>query len=253
MKRTAIIIESSEVSGENPLPGAKLDATNWKQYLLSDLGGAWSSVEIHVLSHPAQSTVEQLISTASDGYTFVAFSGHGEEGSVALNDYQKSCTISKLKPKSSQGTLILDTCRGINEARSLNFTSNVRKEASYTDIANAGQLLSMNENFSPRSRASEVLLSPNALWFAYLQKAAAGIVEMKSCAKNESAGENPNAGGYYTQLLLGSSSQWHQSAERITQHTTKNAHDYAANLLKGRKQHPEYTPSFLEFPFAVKV
>ncbi len=45
IKRVAIIIESSNVQGLADLPGARIDAANWRAFLMSDLGGAWNDHE----------------------------------------------------------------------------------------------------------------------------------------------------------------------------------------------------------------
>jgi len=46
MKRSAILIESSQLQGKQDLPGARLDVEKWTTFLLSDKGGAWNADEI---------------------------------------------------------------------------------------------------------------------------------------------------------------------------------------------------------------
>ena len=75
---------------------------------------------------------------------------------------------------------------------------------------------------------------------------------MLACSKGEAASENPSAGGYYTSLLLQSAQVWEGHEISPATHSTKDAHDYAARKLPSQ-QNPEYSPSWLVFPFAVKT
>ena len=258
MRRKAIIIESARIQGESYLPGAVVDATNWKAFLKSDLGGNWLDSEIESRSNPMGVTVRRLIQEAASGdYTFVVFSGHGAEGSVALNDHERRFPIADLMPKSTKGTLILDTCRGSDGGERYSFPSMTSKSA-YVALANSESksvMTAMNESVHNFSNMQDVI-TPRSLWNRYLQKASIGSAKMQSCSKGQSAGEDPNSGGYYTSLLMQSAKQWHQSANSMEQHTTHDAHSYArSNMPNG--QRPEYTSSptstFREFPFAVKV
>jgi hypothetical protein len=248
MKRTAILIEASNVSGQKDLPGARIDIENWKNYLKSDLAGAWTENEIQILRKPLSSQVADAITQAASGYTFVAFSGHGAEGSVALNDYNTNCAISNLRPKGKKGCLIIDSCRGVEEATSTS-----------AKIAAANESL---QNFSASdldyliisNRAKEVTSrNPHlAAFVAALNHANEGIVEMLSCSKGQSAGENPRAGGYYTSLLMAGAKNWESIQYQANIYSTRDAHDYAARKLP-KQQTPEYKPSHLAFPFAISV
>ena len=89
-------------------------------------------------------------------------------------------------------------------------------------------------------------------WDTALVASLRGVVEMLACAKGQTSGEDPSAGGYYTSLLLQSAERWDQRTTQGSTHTTKDAHDYAVTMLPPQ-QTPEYSPSWLEFPFAVKT
>lgn len=258
MRRKAIIIESSRIQGESYLPGAVVDASNWKDFLKSDLGGNWLDGEIEPHSNPMGITIRRLIREAASGdYTFVVFSGHGAEGTVALNDSERKFPIADLMPTSTKGTLILDTCRGSDGGQRYSFPSMATKSAAVA-LANSESrsvMLAMNESVRNFSNVQNVITS-RSLWNRYLQKAATGNAKMQSCSKGQSAGEDPNSGGYYTSLLMQSAKQWHQSASSMEQHTTYDAHRYAHRMMPN-KQIPEYTTNptspFVQFPFAVKV
>lgn len=258
MQRKAIIIESSNIKGESYLPGAAVDALNWKDFLRSDLGGNWLDSEIESHSNPMGVTIQRILRAAASGdYTFVVFSGHGSEGSVCLNDYEHYFPIASLTPLSTKGTLILDTCRGSDGGERYSFPS-MTKKSEYIVIANSESrsvMTAMNERVENFSNVQNVI-TPRSLWDRYLQKAAVGNAKMQSCSKGQSAGEDPNSGGYYTSLLMLSAKQWHQTAISMEQHTTHDAHSYARSHMPNG-QRPEYTSSpastFREFPFAVKV
>ena len=258
MQRKAIIIESSNIKGESYLPGAAVDASNWKNFLSSDLGGNWLESEIESYSNPSSITIQRLLRDAASGdYTFVVFSGHGAEGTVCLNDYEHNSPIAGLTPLSTKGTLILDTCRGSDGGERYSFPSMATKSA-YVALANSESrsvMTAMNERVENFSNIQDII-SPRSLWHGYLEKASIGKVKMQSCAKGQSAGEDVNSGGYYTSLLMQSANKWYSLAKSMEQHTTHDAHSYARDNMPN-KQRPEYTSSpvsaFREFPFAIKV
>lgn len=255
MKRKAILIESSDVKGHTDLPGARVDIANWELFLRSDYGGGWTDSEIVVLRKPFSSDVEEALDQPADCYCFVTFSGHGHEGTVVLNDHYESYPISGLRPKGDKGTLIIDSCRGADEAQTYSFSSmqsfaNMSRSAI---VAMNAQVAESLENFQKREsiKQAHTANASEVNWIKALIAASNGVVEMYSCAKGEIADEDPNSGGYYTSLLLQSAELWvkRASAEKI--HTTKDAHTYAALKLHPQ-QNPEYKPSYLSFPFAAK-
>lgn len=258
MTRKAILIESSNVKGQKDLPGARVDIANWTSFLKSDLGGAWSDAEIRILRKPYSSDVDAELSVAVDSYCFVAFSGHGSDGSVVLNDILGTYSIAALKPKTKQGTLIVDSCRGIGEARALEFRAelvalaNTSRGLSVACNSVLGRSTDFELSEAVRYKTAVAKLSPRVLWDTALRKRDNGVVEMLACAKGQSAGEEPTAGGFYTSLLLESAEQWRVTADLGAIHSTKDAHDFAKRKLPVQ-QTPEYSPVWLAFPFAIKV
>jgi Caspase domain len=258
MKRKAVLIESSRVKDHKALPGALVDVANWISFLQSDLGGAWRESEIATLSHPSLSQVENELSNDKGDYCFVAYSGHGREGNVFLNDYwvdQNGLAISNLKPKTARGTLIIDSCRGVEAAKFIKFSAvnEGRKVASESYYGRSVQFASANE-----IEAHEILehagIKPTAKqrWETSLSGSPEGIVEMLACSEGQGAEEDPIAGGYYTSLLLQSADLWLRGGPNSNIHTTREAHYYAASKLPPQ-QIPEYKPLWLHFPFAVKT
>jgi hypothetical protein len=120
----------------------------------------------------------------------------------------------------------------------------------------AGQAKSLEQ--SPYARALVVLnrltrtSNHRTHWDTALQSTLTGTVEMLACAKGQDSNEHRFSGGYYTTLLMQSADRWDQRSTQPGTHSTKDAHDYAASLLPPQ-QTPEYSPSWLDFPFAVKI
>jgi hypothetical protein len=260
MKRKAILIEASNVLGLHDLPGARVDIKNWVNYLKSDLGGAWIDEEIVPLSKPDSGTVETHLKSAGDCYCFVVFSGHGSDGSVVLNEHWKNSGYSTglLKPKSNKGTLLIDSCRGVQRA----LENTLTKTAFANERGHAVALHARSGRdvvFAASTEAAEHWLLNRAgkpiparkVFEDALAASSSGTVEMYSCSTGQAAEEDPNAGGYYTTLLLQSSDLWLLTASAGSTHSTKNAHDYAAAYLPPQ-QTPEYKPAWLAFPFGVK-
>jgi hypothetical protein len=254
MKRKAVLIESSDVRGHNDLPGARIDVDNWKAFLGSDLGGSWLDSEIVVLRKPYSADIDRELTVPADYYTFITFSGHGAFGTVALNESYERFPTSLLRPRTSRGTLIVDSCRGIASGR-YTFKTNAIALANAT----VGSVIAFN---AIEGRSSNVLLEGPILNRAYAEDSvrskwesgfgiSSGTVEMYSCAKGQGAEEDPNAGGYYTSLLLASADAWNKGRNYESIHTTKAAHDYAVKMLPPQ-QTPEYSPTWLAYPLAVK-
>jgi hypothetical protein len=256
MKRKAILIESSNVNGYNDLPGARVDLANWVNFLKSNLGGAWEDSEIIALSKPSPTKVEMELRVDSDSYCFVAFSGHGSDGSILLDE---SCAggfpIASLTPKCLRGTLIVDSCRGVEWAEFFNAQAAanevLNRSVAYDALKGRATMFASSAEISEHLllKSSGKIVTHRQIWEEALKKCPNGVVEMLACAKGQAAEEDASAGGYYTSLLLQSADLWKQTTT-ATVHTTKDAHDYAAANLP-QQQTPAYRPSPLAFPFAV--
>ena len=254
MNRKAIIIESSNVTGESDLPGARVDQKNWVNFLKSELGGSWEDSEIITLSKPFSSDLEKHLEDNKDKYCFVAFSGHGCDGSVALNDYYKNFSVARLKPRGEKGTMVVDSCRGVEAAVEQNFSA----KQILIEAANSGRGVVANSRqgdltkFAAEASTASTRSSHSVRWLRALAGSGKGIVQMLACSKGEGAGENPKAGGYYTGLLLQSADLWEAAGGLGEIHSTRAAHDHAARKMPSQ-QNPEYSPAELAFPFAVSV
>jgi hypothetical protein len=259
MSRQAIIIESSNIKGEADLPGAREDADNWIKFLKSNLGGSWSDSEIKRLSKPSSTTLDIWLNLYRDRYCFIAFSGHGRHSTkanetyVCLNDSDRDYPISRLKPRGSKGTLIVDACRGTEDGKRAVITEATAMNE-VLDVANAlrdrGQIVKLS---------ASVLESQGYKWRNYLRDDALnGIVTMYSCNVGEGAGEyevgDPKKGGYYSSTLIAVAEQWSRKSYSSGIYTTKQAHDDTVTYFQTAfpQQNPQYEPLYLRFPFAVE-
>lgn len=267
MNRKAILIESSNVKGQANIPGARLDVENWSRFLQSDLGGGWSNSEIEIMHKPFSSDLQNALKVPQDCYCFVAFSGHGSDGSIVLNDYLSNYSVTELIPKCDKSTVVLDSCRGIEEATEVNFSGMVALTASAGLYEGAIRASHAQQNSSKTAyhafnNREALIKSADSInnWLTSLAQAAKGNVKMHACSRGQGAGEHPSAGGFYTLLLLQSAKKWGEQITVEKTHSTKHAHDFAAVALakysaakpKNEQQNPEYSPSWLAFPFAAK-
>lgn len=266
LKRFALIIESSNVKGQSDLPGARQDAANWRSFLMSDIGGAWTPDEIVVYNKPSSATIKTFLSAYKDRYVFLAFSGHGYEEynlysreyvtKICLNDFEQGVAIDSISP-GRLGTAVFDCCRGVENGQGRvkianeSFSATCRSPFVAT-CDSAERLVANSANSQVRIR--ELIAK------VYLQEieklSTHAAVRMYSCSRNESAGEDPSAGGYYTTLLIQGAKDWGEAQKAnkyCAVYNTKQAHDFAVEAMKevNPSQCPEYKPSWQSYPFAL--
>ena len=265
--RFALIIESSNVSGEKDLPGARADAKNWKSFLMSNLGGAWNEDEIIVREKPEAEWVRRIIRNHADGYMFLVFSGHGQmvldrttwtyKSCVCLNNKERDVGIDSIMPQ-HKGTAVFDCCRGMPQSGA---------------FAKCGRVL--NESFALDGLSNESV-ALNAMKSYIRARCRHGFergidsldsfraVKMFACSEGEGAGEDPSAGGFYTSLLIGSARDWECADQKrggilipgVNVLSTYEAHEIACIGVMAKTkggQVPKYSPSGQAYPFAIRV
>jgi len=241
--RRAILIESSQTK-HGDLPGAREDVKNLRKYLLTNIGGAWVSSEIVILSTPSKSVVQSAIEDARKiDYVIMSFSGHGhhkvgkdlDETSLILNNHEE-IPVHELNPCNDRGVLIVDACRGITPV-----------------------LVEEKKSFFAKAAAS-VLPWTRAKFREYYDLAIAhadkGQSVLYSCNVEESAGDTPS-GGLFSRSLIRCADNWGQLHETSTNrgvYTVRETFDCAAAATTTRRpqQHPQYNERRIrQFPFAV--
>lgn len=272
MKRKAIVIEASQVPKLNDLNGARKDAKNWNNFLLSDLGGVWSSHDIVVLNTPLMSDVLSAISESSVDYLFVAFSGHGGivDGKEVIclknGDYPINLLKKMIIEHSPKATLVLDCCRSVDENIDVEIERSVSQfeaQGRTRSIHHDGPVYCRTGTYSFGEKMGMGIPSPSvsvssfaAAWLASLNNCSEGLVTMWACSRGQGAGENSSetskAGGYFTTALIKAALNWNRMAN--TPHLiykTADAFVDSLQFIHDPQQTPEYEPEWLSFPFAI--
>jgi hypothetical protein len=122
MRRKALIIGNSG-DKKNPneyLEGVEKDIKNYKDFLLSPIGGLWNKEEISVsLNETKEQIRKELIALKQNKYDFVfiLFSGHGSYSSFKqcrkLYIFDDFIYEEEIRNLSSRQIIILDTCAKI--------------------------------------------------------------------------------------------------------------------------------------------
>ncbi len=239
MKRFALIVEASEVPGEDKLPGAAADALNYYEWLYSKSGGDWFGSEIVVLHTPTVAQVKKAVSDAGKvDYAFVAFSGHGfhhgelDETQVCLRGGFMSAR--RLMPNADRCAVVVDACRHVlgEEVReSIKLSATINKAFPYADR-------DYRKDFENE-----------------MSRAEKGSVFLFSCDLDEAAGEG-NRGGYFSRSLYRIGVNFRNSNTKGTNWLPMDkAFRRAAEMTRTRN--PQQNPRFQtgsrskHFPFAV--
>jgi hypothetical protein len=230
--RAAILIESSDISGEQDLPGARVDVENWRKHLLSKQGGAWESSEITVLNKPNWSTLHRLLEECKKtDYVFITFSGHGyhlsgkgiEETRICLTASDEIAVVS-INPGNPRCTFVIDSCRGV-----------VREEELLHEAAEAKSL--MKKEASDKFEYRKIFDSA-------VQQGERGVIRLFSCDLDEAAGESKRSGGYFSRFLVDCCEDWYRETEhgKSFYYPINYAHNKAAKITtsKNPQQHPQY-------------
>jgi len=241
VKRYALLIEASEVPGEDRLEGAKADVMAYHDWLYSKPGGDWRNDEIVTLNTPTASEVRRALTRAGKvDYAFVAFSGHGFHSKEL--DLTKLCmrdgrmTVREIIPDSPRCAMVVDACRNVMpEIFTKSFQLSLLEARRYAKFAEERNFRQDFENL--------------------VADAEKGTIFLYSCDLEESAGES-SLGGYFSRFLVeagGAFADRNQDGSKW--YSTKHAFTSAARMTteRNRQQHPKYEPGrrLVHFPFGV--
>lgn len=253
-RRALLITNPGEVGEQNYCKGVYVDAANYRQLLLSPVGGAWDSGEIQLLDRPTVNDVRTWVAICSNyDYAFIVFSGHGWFSSV---DGDRVLTLKKgeeiasneLLRGTKRRTLILDCCQKIH-AESITEKKIRYLTASAYQFANAPQQRTPNPEKCRR------------LFLDSVAGAEAGFTRMCSCQPGEVSRDDDSSGGYYNSSLIDCAEEWAtQQARNLwgseASFTVVSAHDPAA--VKTRSKSAQLQNPTIEkartgpyFPFTV--
>jgi hypothetical protein len=241
MNRLALLIYCDNTeSGE--LVGPPHDNLNYRQFLKSNLGGAWHEDEIISLRNPSSADVAYYIYSSFEGidYAFTLFSGHGFIN-VDHNNLQyielkdKDVSILNLRNKCPKQTLIVDACRG--------YFSPLKK-------ALENLLLDSYRGFSGDS------FSTRNIFDDAVMRADQGWTTLYAASENQTALDTSN-GGAYLLSLIGASNVWKRVNADSNILQINSAHEIAKiylseNFATTQKPTMSQEKRIRHFPFAVK-
>lgn len=232
MIRRAILI-SDNGGIDNDIPATKEDVKNYRDFLMSDIGGAWESYEIKPYSN-SDYNINDLRDYEYD-YTITMVSSHGgvkkENGILYLylNDRWYDC-ISFVN-KSKRQLMIFDCCR--------TYIPDVK---SNDDI--------LTEHFSiPSSRS----ILHKKEYNRYIETCGEGIIILYSCQIGQASGLN-ELGSYFINSLISAAKNKIKTKDIVT---VKEALELSKEYIKQypTNQIPEITQIKTNryFPIAVKI
>lgn len=258
VRRMALLISSGNlnVPGYEHLPGTAMDVKNWRDYLMSPLGGEWiDRDEIQCFYEPDLETIRAFLQAYKDDYVLMLFSGHGGEAPigrggaleriVCLNRNELSVPAREICPL-NLGTAIFDCCRTSDED-----TASIEKLGFAND-----RMIAVNEsrlNYFTQLRNRNL----RNVFQRALETDPRGVVQMCACSSNETAKERHERGmngGVYSTLLIKGAQLWNRTSSPEPVYYTDDAHAFAKRMIPryASGQHPEYIPQDRHHPFAVK-
>ena len=184
--RQAILIGAAKVKPE--LPGVIVDIKDIKNFLLSNLGGAWKETEIVTLIDQPTADINKALDIAKyKDYVFITCSGHGEhqigkgldETVMYLNE-KETMSISSINPKNKRHFVVVDVCRHI-----------VKIEKETRRAVMDAFMESAKKSFIDYRKIFDDAIMANS----------EGRIVGYSCDINQSAGDD-GSGGVFTQELL---------------------------------------------------
>jgi len=187
MNRKALIISNpGELGDMHYCKGVFKDVENYRNFLLSPIGGLWTSSEIENLHKPSLLKVRNCLSGLSGyGYVFIVFTGHGwyskERGSTILQlSKGQDFDSAELRRGALKQTVILDCCREIHTSALL----------SKMVLENAKIALKIHPDRCRRYYDQRIVECEN------------GLVMLYSCSRGEVSGDDSERGGYYSYNLI---------------------------------------------------
>jgi hypothetical protein len=225
MSRSAILIEAGNARNQGKLLGAIEDVRRLREWLESNIGGAWNSDEIKVLSNPSPADVRNAVKEASNSsFSFVTFSGHGE---ITQDQYgtrrQKiivgtgeSMDLTELKPSSPKNVIICDSCRIVREIVQMSRT--VKAALLLENRATRFQRYQYRERFD-----SAVANANPGTWSMY------------GCSPNQFSNEDPLNGGLFTISLITEGAKWTEGQDGSATLYVEEAFELAKSAVTALK------------------
>lgn len=251
MIRKAIIIANNTGYGASKhLSGVDKDIVNYRNYLKSDIGGAWHDDmyigstlferDIKVLHNKTRAEIISSIKACAGDYSFVVFTGHGYIDSKDGLTYAcvKDGVLSEndLNTGLYRQTLIMDCCRQV-ETTTFGITGQRFEKGGVVNLMEAQRtIINARQKFD------------NAL-----SQSSLGQCRAYACEVDQTSGDNPASGGVFSTALMkvgikfgsidNSNGDWLPIREAVEE-TTRNI---IADPLTKQK------PTFWTYPEVMKL
>ncbi|GAA5104368.1 hypothetical protein GCM10023211_01880 [Orbus sasakiae] len=117
MKRKALLI-GAPGKGTQELPGVKSDMKNYKNFLMSEIGGKWANNEIIILLGESKEKIlkqTELIKKENNDFVFLVFSGHANYSTICNSrrlyiDNSEFVYETHIRKLSDKQLTIIDSC-----------------------------------------------------------------------------------------------------------------------------------------------
>ena len=196
MKRFAMLVGAGNIAGHGKLPGVAIDVDNIERFLRSPAGGVWSPTEIVRREALTAVDLEALRVRASEAdCTFTFFAGHGSYDTVRKTTVlaagpRYDIPVWELNSRAGRQVIVVDACRVVERALLLD------------SIKIAKMLKAVDPQYEAFCRQAFDVAMMNS---------DPGITTVYSCGIGETAGEDGQIGGYFTNALIDIANEWNES------------------------------------------
>ncbi|MCK6527775.1 caspase family protein [Myxococcota bacterium] len=237
--RKAYIVGAAQLSGDDHLPGVKIDKVRMRAFLLSDHGGAWEPHEIDIQEKPFIPKHHGPAPSPVFDYVLYFFAGHGftrsDDTHLCVNDHQ-DVALNSLLLSARRQLVIIDACR----------TPVPEPQVLTEKMAKA--VIAGTTDYHYRARC-------RALYDQSILAAEKGRTIVFACSPGESAGDSGIIGGHFTYNLVTGTESWIDRQRPPGPHIlhVPAAVRIAKSRLDPMLQNPVYEGGrrLFHFPFAV--
>lgn len=240
-RKMLIIANPGETGAENYCEGVNQDVVQYKNFFISNSGGAWEPKEIRTLIRPFSFQVDSALKELKTAdYSMVVYCGHGysRKSGATMVELRTNCDYdsSKFNQGAHKHTVILDCCR-----------------ATYEPIYESAQerydLRDSIEHSMARNQA-------RARFDNAIQSCPSGLVVLYACSIGETAGDDEVKGGVYSHALRSAAIRWSRVTANSGTASVVQIHNTAAQTVcqeTGGHQNPQIIKprSSPYFPFCV--
>jgi len=195
MKRRIIILTNpGKLGDENYCEGVYKDKENYISFFKAPYGGYWSDSEIKYKDKPTKSWVNneiRLLMQDEIEFSIIIFCGHGWYSSISesnildLNGIEEYDSID-LRKDANKRIIIHDSCRKVHD---LYINESIQKLFSVKGIS-LSEMQRLNPDECKEYYNTTILQCPKQIICSY------------SCDLNETAGDDPPIGGFYSSSLI---------------------------------------------------